>query len=154
MNLQDILDAEAITVDLRATNRKGVLQDLSQIMTDKTTLTEREIFDTLLQREKLGSTGIGHGVAIPHGKFAELEHIVCWFARLSNPIDFEAPDNQPVDLVFVLLAPETAGADHLKALASVARTFRQAATISALHNAGNANEIYSILTAPASSNAA
>ena len=82
------------------------------------------IFDTLMQREKLGSTGIGHGIAIPHGKLPKLEKLFGLFARLERPIDFELLDGQPVDLVFLLLAPEGAGADHLKALASVARLLR------------------------------
>ncbi len=154
MNLENILEPEAIVLNLRSTSKKQVLQDLSAQIAAMAHLKEREVFDTLLQREKLGSTGIGRGVAIPHGKFTTLDRIIGLFARLMTPIDFDAPDDQPVDLVFVLLAPETAGADHLKALASVARAFRQSEAITALRRADNAKEAYSILKSPAASNAA
>ena len=104
------------------------------------------IFDTLMQREKLGSTGIGHGIAIPHGKLPKLEKLFGLFARLDRPIDFESLDGQPVDLVFLLLAPEGAGADHLKALASVARLLRDPEIAHKLRELSDAEALYAVLT--------
>ena len=109
-----------------------------------TGIPEREIFDTLMQREKLGSTGVGGGIAIPHGKLAKLTRIVGLFARLARPIDFEALDGQPVDLLFLLLAPEAAGADHLKALARVARLLRDAEVARKLRESRDAEAIYAV----------
>jgi hypothetical protein len=94
-----------------------------------TGLESRRVFECLLQREKLGSTGLGQGIAIPHGKFSELDRVQGLFARLAHPVDFDAPDDQPVDLVFLLLAPESAGADHLKALARISRLLRDPALV-------------------------
>ncbi|MES1155796.1 MAG: PTS sugar transporter subunit IIA, partial [Pseudorhodoplanes sp.] len=105
----------------------------------------RTVFETLLQREKLGSTGIGHGIAIPHGKLSKLERLFGLFARLDRPIDFESLDGQPVDLIFLLLAPEGAGADHLKALARVARLLRDPDTASKLRDSRDADAIYAVL---------
>ena len=107
---------------------------------------ERVIFDTLMQREKLGSTGIGHGIAIPHGKLPKLEKLFGLFARLDRPIDFESLDGQPVDLVFLLLAPEGAGADHLKALASVARLLRDPDIAHKLRESSDSEALYAVLT--------
>jgi len=104
------------------------------------------VFDTLLQRERLGSTGIGDGIAIPHGKPARLERLVGLFARLDKPIDFEALDGQPVDIVFLLLAPEQAGADHLKALARVARVLREPGKLDKIRSARDAAALYALLT--------
>jgi PTS system nitrogen regulatory IIA component len=115
---------------------------------------EREIFDTLLQREKLGSTGVGGGIAIPHGKLPGLDRIFGLFARLPKPIDFEALDDQPVDLVFLLLAPEGAGADHLKALARIARLFREPGVAGKLRASSDKAALYSVLTEGATPDAA
>ena len=107
-----------------------------------------------MTREKLGSTGIGQGIAIPHGKLAALHRVHGLFARLSAPIDFESVDGQPVDLVFVLLAPDHAGADHLKALARISRMLRDAGVVAKLRGTDTAEGLYAILTEPlASSNA-
>jgi PTS system nitrogen regulatory IIA component len=111
-------------------------------------LDERDIFDIVQQREKLGSTGIGNGIAIPHGKLAKLERMFGLFARLDRAIDFEALDGQPVDLVFLLLAPESAGADHLKALARVARLLRSGETAKMLRDSRDTEAIYAVLTMP------
>ncbi len=154
MDLGDLLNLESIVPALKANSKKQMIQELAVRAAKVTGKPEREIFDTLLQRERLGSTGVGHGVAIPHGKMATLDTLVGLFARMDRPIDFEASDDQPVDLIFVLLAPEGAGADHLKALARIARVLRDSATATKLRAAKDAEALYSLLTQPAESNAA
>ena len=113
MTLTDLVAPSAIVPALKVNNKKQVLQELSARAAELTGQSERAIFEILLQREKLGSTAVGNGVAIPHGKLSKLGRLFGLFARLERPIDFEALDGQPVDLVFLLLAPEAAGADHL-----------------------------------------
>ncbi|TYC49289.1 PTS IIA-like nitrogen regulatory protein PtsN [Rhodobacterales bacterium] len=155
MDLGDLLDKEAVVACLRAKSKKQAIQELSAKAAELTGLSEREIFDTLLQRERLGSTGVGNGIAIPHGKLTRLDRLVGLFAKLEKPVDFDALDDEPVDLVFLLLAPEGAGADHLKALARIARQLRDAEVTKGIRASGDASEIYSFLTQPvASSNAA
>ena len=146
MPLDDILAADAIFPALKAGNKKQALQELAAKAAVATGRAEREIFDILLQRERLGSTGIGNGVAIPHGKLPKLKALVGLFARLEKPIDFEALDGHPVDLIFLLLAPEAAGADHLKALARIARLLRDPATAAKMRATGDAQIIYELLT--------
>ena len=146
MNLSDLLTQDAILPSLHAQSKKQVLLEVCAVAARVTLHSDREIFDTLLQRERLGSTGVGHGVAIPHGKLRGLERIVGVFARLARPVDFDSLDDQPVDLVFVLLAPESAGADHLKALARIARILRDPALAQKLRTAQDASGIYSVLT--------
>ncbi len=124
MDLGDLIAPEAVIASLKANSKKQVIQAIAEKAAALTGQPEREIFETLLQREKLGSTGVGGGIAIPHGKLPSLDRIFGLFARLPKPVDFEALDDQPVDLVFLLLAPEGAGADHLKALARIARHLR------------------------------
>jgi PTS system nitrogen regulatory IIA component len=155
MDLNDLLSVEGVVPALKVASKKQAIQELSERAAALTGLPEREIFDTLLQRERLGSTGVGHGVAIPHGKLVRLDRLFGLFARLEQPIDFEALDEEPVDLVFVLLAPEGAGADHLKALARIARVLRDPATATKLRAATDPSALYALLTQPAaSSNAA
>lgn len=124
MALADILQPEGIIPALRVHTKKQLLVELAATASKITGIAEREIFDVVLQRERLGSTGVGAGIAIPHGKLKALTRITGVFARLEMPVDFEALDDQPVDLVFMLLAPEGAGADHLKALSRIARALR------------------------------
>lgn len=154
MDLSDLLRVDAVLPHLKAASKKQALQEMATRAAALTQRTDREIFDTLLQREKLGSTGVGHGVAIPHGKLAGLERLVGVFARLDKPVDFDALDDEPVDLMFLLLAPENAGADHLKALARIARVLREPAIATKLRAANDAAAIYALLTQPVSSNAA
>jgi nitrogen PTS system EIIA component len=154
MDLSDLLKPEAIVPSLKAHSKKQVIQDLCDKASRLTGLPEREIFETILQRERLGSTGVGNGVAIPHGKLKAIDGLVGVFARLSQPVDFDALDNQPVDLVFLLLAPEGAGADHLKALARIARVLRDGAVAERLRTTDDAVGLYSILVNPAPSTAA
>ncbi|PSC04065.1 PTS IIA-like nitrogen-regulatory protein PtsN [Alsobacter soli] len=154
MPLSDFLTPEAVIPALRANNKKQALQELAEKASALSGLPERDLFETLLQRERLGSTGIGHGIAIPHGKLAKAPKLFGLFARIEKPIDFEALDGEPVDLVFLLVAPEAAGADHLKALARVARVLREPSVTSKLRSASDAAAIYAILTQTTTSNAA
>ncbi len=124
MEICDLLTNECILSTVRATSKKRALQELASHASKISGQNDRAIFDVLLERERLGSTGIGRGVAIPHGKLPELDRLYGIFAKLEQPIDFEAVDDQTVDMVFLLLAPENAGADHLKALARISRMFR------------------------------
>lgn len=150
MPLLEFLSPEAVAPALRVGGKKHALQELSAQAAKLTGLDEREIFETLLQRERLGSTGIGEGIAIPHGKLAKLDRLVGLMARLEKPIDFEALDEQPVDILFLLLAPEGAGADHLKALARVARALREPGILERIRAARDAAALYAVLThAPA-----
>jgi len=154
MDLSDLITAEDVIPRLRATSKKQALQELAQRGARVTGLPERAVFEALLERERLGTTGVGQGVAIPHAKFADLDRLYGLFARLEHPIDFESIDDQPVDLLFVLLAPEDAGAEHLKALARVSRLFRNAALCEKLRASSDAAALYALLTEPASSTAA
>lgn len=117
-------------------------------------LPSREIFDALLQRERLGSTGVGAGIAIPHGKLAKAQTIFGVFARLERPLDFEALDGAPVDLIFLLVAPESAGADHLKALARIARMLRDTSLATKLRATRDPEVLYALLTQEPASRAA
>ena len=121
MEFVELIAPESIVPNLHATSKKQALQELARHGAALTGLGERQIFDVLLERERLGTTGVGSGIAIPHGKLPGLDRLYGLFARIESPIDFDAIDEQPVDLIFMLLAPENAGADHLKALARVSR---------------------------------
>ena len=146
MDLSDLIAREAIISPLKAASKKQAIQTLAARAADLTEFDARDVFDTLLEREKLGSTGIGRGVAIPHGRMKGLDDLFGLFARLDKPIPFDAPDDQPVDLVFLLLAPEGSGADHLKALARIARLLRDEGGAARLREAKDPAEIYGLLT--------
>lgn len=146
MNIANLLVPEAILPALKAQSKKQLLQELAARAHQQTGISERRIFETLVERERLGSTGVGQGIAIPHGRMPEAQTITGIFARLESPIDYEAVDSQPVDLVFMLLAPEDAGADHLKALARVSRLLRSAQLCEKLRAAATAEALYAILT--------
>ena len=154
MSLSQLLKPDAVMAALRVNGKKQALQEMSERAALVSGLPAREIFDALLQRERLGSTGVGDGVAIPHGKLAKCPHIFGIFARLDRPIDFEAPDGLPVDLIFMLIAPEAAGADHLKALAMSARLLRNAAVAAQLRATRDPTALYALLTMAPTSNAA
>lgn len=149
MTLDDLIDAQSVLANVKAQNKKQVLQDLAQALASRVAIDHRIIFETLLTREKLGSTGIGQGIAIPHGKIATLTRVYGLFAKLAAPIDFDSVDGQPVDLIFVLLAPSHAGADHLKALARISRLLRDPAIVAKLRGTDTAEGLYAILTEPA-----
>ncbi len=154
MDMVDLLVQDGVVANLKAGSKKQALQELSQQAAALTGLHERMIFDVLLQREKLGTTGIGRGIAIPHGKMQELERLHGIFARLPKPIDFDAIDEQPVDLIFLLLAPESAGADHLKALARISRLLRDDSVCEKLRGADDPEALFALLTIPTVSPAA
>ena len=154
MDLGDMITPDSIVPSLKANSKKQVLQELSLYAAELTGTDQRDIFDTLLQRERLGSTGVGNGVAIPHGKLAGLDSIMSVFARLEEPVDFESIDGESVDLVFLLLAPESAGADHLKALARISRLLREPSALEKLRSADQKSALYSVLTEPTASHAA
>jgi len=146
MNISDLLVPGAVLPALKAQNKKQLLQELASRAAPLARLPEKRIFETLIERERLGSTGVGSGIAIPHGRMMGLAKITGLFVRLEGGIDYEAVDSQPVDLVFMLLAPEDAGADHLKALARVSRLLRNQAICEKLRTAATAEAIYAILT--------
>jgi PTS system nitrogen regulatory IIA component len=146
MQLGDFIAPDSVLASLKVKTKKQLLQELSARAAKVTGLPERDIFDVLLQRERLGSTGLGQGVAIPHGKLARLKHIVGVFARLPEPIDFDAVDGEKVDIVVLLLAPEGAGADHLKALARISRILRDPAAVEKLRASRDASALYAVLT--------
>jgi PTS system nitrogen regulatory IIA component len=148
MPLADLVAPNAIIASLRVNGKKQALQEIAARAAELTGESERVIFEILLQREKLGSTGVGNGIAIPHGKLPKLNKLFGLFARLERPIDFEALDGQPVDLVFLLLAPEGAGADHLKALARVARMLRDQEVARKLRQSRDAEALYAVLAMP------
>ena len=146
MELTDLLDGECVVANLRATSKKQALQELARRAADITGIDERKIFGVLMDRERLGTTGVGSGIAIPHGKLPELDRLYGVFARLEKPVDFQSIDERPVDLIFVLLAPEEAGADHLKALARVSRLLRDQNICEKLRGTGEVDALSAILT--------
>ncbi|HEY0835655.1 MAG TPA: PTS IIA-like nitrogen regulatory protein PtsN [Azospirillum sp.] len=150
----DLITPQAILPNLKAGSKKQALQDMARKAAELTGQHERAIFDVLLERERLGTTGVGHGIAIPHGKLPSLERVWGVFARLERPIDYDAIDEQPVDLIFLLLAPEQAGADHLKALARVSRLLRDQSMCEKLRGSDSADAIYALLTQQEASHAA
>ena len=154
MTLTDLIAANAVVPALKVNSKKQAIQELAARAAALTGQNERAILEILLQREKLGSTGVGNGIAIPHGKLPKLGGLFGLFARLERSVDFEALDGQPVDLIFLLLAPEAAGADHLKALARVARLLRDPEVARRLRDSRDADAIYAVLSMPPASSAA
>jgi PTS system nitrogen regulatory IIA component len=154
MEISDLIGPSSVIARLRVASKKQALQDLARKAAEITGAPERAIFDVLLERERLGTTGVGNGIAIPHGKLPGLKRLYGVFARLDNPIDFDAIDAQPVDLIFLLLAPDGAGADHLKALARVSRLLRDRAVCEKLRGSDKAEALYALLTDRAHSHAA
>jgi PTS system nitrogen regulatory IIA component len=151
MPTPDLVSPNAIIPAMKVNGKKQALQEIAAKAAELTGQGERTILEILLQREKLGSTGVGNGVAIPHGKLANLGQVFGLFARLERPVDFEALDGQPVDLIFLLLAPEGAGADHLKALARVARLLRDPEVARKLRDSHDVDALYAVLTMPSAS---
>jgi len=154
MEMDELLSLQGVVPSLRATNKKQALQDLARRAAEITHQPERRIFEALLERERLGTTGIGNGIAIPHAKLAGLDRLHGLFARAEVPIDFDSIDDQPVDLIFLLLAPEGAGADHLKALARVSRLLRDRSICEKLRGSEESDAIYALLTQSTTSHAA
>jgi PTS system nitrogen regulatory IIA component len=148
MEIADLLAPEAVLPAAKPHSKKQLLHELAMRAAQLTGLPERRILETLVERERLGSTGMGQGVAIPHGRLAGLPRIFGMFARLETPIAYEAIDDQSVDLVFLLLTPDQAGADHLKALARVSRLLRNHAACEKLRATNRAEVLYALLTEP------
>lgn len=148
MNISDLLAPDAVLAALKVQGKKQLLQEIAARAAIITRVPERRIFETLVERERLGTTGVGQGVAIPHGRLSDLKAIYGVFAQLDTPIDYASVDNQPIDLVFMLLAPSGAGADHLKALARVSRLLRNQQACEKLRAARSAEALYAILTEP------
>ncbi|MBF0304833.1 MAG: PTS IIA-like nitrogen regulatory protein PtsN [Alphaproteobacteria bacterium] len=154
MEIADLLSPQGVIPNLRATSKKQALQELARRAAELTGMHERAVFDVLLERERLGTTGVGNGIAIPHGKLATLDRLHGLFARLERPINFESIDEQPVDLIFLLLAPESAGADHLKALARVSRLLRDKGVCEKLRGTDSCEGLFALLTESPASRAA
>lgn len=154
MEITELLDPSGVIANLRGTSKRQALQELARRAAAITGRDEHRIFETLWEREQLGSTGIGGGTAVPHGRLPGLTRPIALFARLEKPLDFDAIDGRPVDLIFVLLTPADAGADHLKALARISRLLRNQAICSKLRGTEGADAIYALLTDRAASHAA
>jgi nitrogen PTS system EIIA component len=154
MDIIDLLAPRSVIAHLRVSNKKQALQEIARRAAGLCGVPERRIYDVLTEREKVGSTGIGKGIAIPHGKMPELTRLYGVFARLDRPIPFEAIDDQPVDLIFALLAPADAGAEHLRALARISRLLRDTAACQKLRGTDSADALYALLTDRGESHAA
>lgn len=154
MELHEIVVPDAINAALNATSKKHLMQEIAQRAADAHGLDARRAFEALLERERLGATGMGRGVAIPHARLEGLDRIVGAFARCQRPVDFDAVDDEPVDLVFALFAPEDAGANHLRALARVSRCLRDPGTCAKLRAADDTSAVYAVLTETLESRAA
>ncbi|MBO6765473.1 PTS IIA-like nitrogen regulatory protein PtsN [Maricaulis sp.] len=154
MALADLIPSGGVHVDLGASSRKQALQAMSELAADLTGQPARAIFDAVLQRERLGSTGVGQGVAIPHARLAGIDSVVGIFARLRTPVDFESIDGRPADLIFMLIAPEEAGAEHLKALARVSRLLRREDVRQRLRAAPDSEAIHAVLAGEPATDAA
>ena len=148
-DLSEILSINDVSASLAVANKKGLFQQMAAAASKRTGLSAKAIVAALNERERLGSTGFGGGVAIPHGKIPGLDRVFGYFARLPQPINFEAVDKMPVDLVFLLLSPPDAGADHLKALASVSRALRDRQTVAKLRGARSKDAIFALLAGEA-----
>ena len=154
MEIRDLLTPESVVANLKVTSKKQALQELAKRIAHLVGQDERAIFELLLERERLGTTGVGDGIAIPHGKLKSLDKLHGLFARLERPVNFDSIDERPVDLIFLLLAPETAGADHLKALARVSRLFRDKQICDKLRGSDTPEALYALLTEQTTSRAA
>src|SRR5689334_1802480 len=154
MEIEDLLSPRAVIAQLRAGNKKQVLLEIARRAAAASGVPERRIYDVLAERERLASTGLGRGLAIPHGKLPELDRLYGIFARLERPIPFDAIDKRPVDLIFALLAPADAGAEHLRALARVSRLLRDDAICQKLRGTDNPDALYALLTDRSESHAA
>jgi PTS system nitrogen regulatory IIA component len=153
-DLSDIITLEAVESGFPAANKKALFQHLAAAAARLSGIPNKTILAALNEREKLGSTGFGGGAAIPHGKVSGLERVFGYFLRLAQPIDFQAVDGLPVDLVFLLLSPPDAGVDHLKALASISRTCRDRQTLAKLRGARSKDALFALLAGEETRNAA
>ena len=143
--MSEIMSVNSVMLSLKAGSKRQLLQELARKASELTGINERTVFDTILERENLGSTGFGGGTALPHGRLSELNKVCGIFARLSTAIDFDAVDNKPVDTVFLLLSPDSSGADHLTALAQISRVLKDENTCTKLRAAKSNEEVYALL---------
>jgi nitrogen PTS system EIIA component len=148
MDLHDLISPDAVMPALLVDDKKQALQAMAETAARIVDLRSRDVYAALWHREKLGTTGIGRGIAIPHGRMTDVTRMTCVFARLEKPVAFDSVDGEPVDLMFLLLAPENAGADHLKALARIARLMREPKAAEKLRASRDRNALYAILTQP------
>ena len=146
MEIAELITPESVIPNLKVTSKKQALQELAKRAAALFDIDERQVFEVLLEREKLGTTGVGNGIAIPHGKLADLGTLYGLFARLERPVDFDSIDERPVDLIFLLLAPENAGAEHLKALSRVSRVLRDKSACDKLRATDTPEALFSLLT--------
>lgn len=153
-DFSELLQLSTVIEGVSAANKKALFQQLAQSLAHAHGVDAKQVAAVLGEREKLGSTGFGAGIAIPHGKLAGLDHIIGLFARLAAPIDYQAVDELPVDLVFVMLSPPEAGASHLKALAQVSRRLRDQNFVAKLRGAGSPDALYALWTAEEARDAA
>lgn len=153
-DMTELLAPERVFVGLRPGSKRQLLQELADAAAAVSGLPAKPILDSLIQREKLGTTGVGDGLAIPHAKVVGLPKLMGFFAKLAKPVEFDALDDKPVDIVFLLLAPEAAGAEHLKALARIARILRDPAFCAQLRQVPDAARAYALLTGRPESHAA
>ena len=146
MKITDILKKEHIIKELNSCDKKNVLDELSSFLEDKGEITSKEnLLVALIEREKLGSTGIGENVAIPHAKISEIDNIITVFGRSKNGVEFESLDQKPVNFIFLVMAPENSTGQHLKVLARISRLFKNPSLRESVLNANEAEQIYSIL---------
>lgn len=145
MKISEIMTVDSVVSGLKAGSKRQLLQEIAKRASEVTKISERDIFDSLLERENLGTTGFGGGTALPHARIAEAKNVYGIFAKLSNNVDFNAIDGRPVDLVFMLISPEGSGADHLTALAQVSRILKDEATCNKIRQAESDEEIYALL---------
>lgn len=147
MDIASFLSSDAILSNCAATSRKQALHEVAKQAANITGLSEREVLNALMERERLGSTGMGNGIAIPHARFGKLTQLKALFVQLQSPVAFDAPDGKPVDLLFVLLAPAENNSDHLRAMARVSRLLRDSHSCGKIRQAVTAGVIYHLLTA-------
>ena len=145
MKISDIMSIDSILLSVKAKNKRQLLEEVAHLAAEKTKIDERTIFDAIWERENLGSTGLGNGVALPHGRLAELNKVYVFFVKLTSAVDFNAIDNKPIDIMFMLLSPESSGADHLTALAKISRVLKDNTLTEKLRKAASAEEIYALL---------
>lgn len=146
MEISELLQPQSVLAGVRVTSKTEALTVLARQAASRTGQPERVILDALMERERLGSTGVGSGIAVPHARLPGLDGLCAVFLRLDRPIDFEAVDERPVDLIFLLLSPETAGADHLRALSRVSRLLRDSEVCRTLRRATDPGELHSFLS--------
>ncbi len=145
MTVSALLSPQAIFLDTEISSKKKLLQLIANIVADRTQLPESSIYNNLLNRERLGSTGLGQGFAVPHARLADLDNTMACFFRLKEAVNFEAPDNRPVDLVFTIIIPQEATEEHLLILSSLARIFSREDVCEAIRNAVSKDEIVQII---------